>query len=103
LLLEALTKGFQATATRSTRLVEVGESAGKTITCPGHPAEHRPEADGQWIRRLPLDRVLGAIPTLFSLAAAGALTIGVESVPPAEVESAWTRVEKGRRIVFTET
>jgi hypothetical protein len=43
------------------------------------------------------DQVLGAIPTLFSLVAAGALTIGVETVPLAEVESAWTGVEKGRR------
>ena len=39
--------------------------------------------------------------TLFSLAAAGTLKIDVEPVPLADVESAWNRVEKGRRIVFT--
>jgi len=48
-----------------------------------------------------LDRVLAAIPTLFQMAAAGKLTVAAEPVPLAQVESAWTRVEKGRRIVFT--
>ncbi len=35
LLLEALAKGFSASSTRPTRLVEVGTSAGLTITLPG--------------------------------------------------------------------
>jgi D-arabinose 1-dehydrogenase-like Zn-dependent alcohol dehydrogenase len=48
-----------------------------------------------------LDRVFAAIPTLFSMAAAGTLKVAVEPCPLAEVESAWTRIEKGRRIVFT--
>jgi hypothetical protein len=34
------------------------------------------------------------------MAAARKLTVDVEKVPLAEVETAWTRVEKGRRIVF---
>ena len=51
LLLEALAKGFNASATRPTRLVEVGESAGKTITLArSDPAQHRSDADGQRIR-----------------------------------------------------
>ncbi|MGA2672770.1 MAG: zinc-binding alcohol dehydrogenase family protein, partial [Terracidiphilus sp.] len=49
----------------------------------------------------PLDKILAAIPTLFSLAAAGKLKVAVETVPLADVESAWNRVEKGSRIVFT--
>jgi len=48
-----------------------------------------------------LDRILAAIPELFLLAAEGKLKIDVEPVPLAEVEVAWSRVEKGRRIVFT--
>ena len=47
-----------------------------------------------------LDRILAAIPTLFDLAAKGILTIAVEPVPLSQVEEAWSRVEKGRRIVF---
>jgi hypothetical protein len=35
------------------------------------------------------------------MTAAGKLKIDVEPVPLAEVEGAWNRVEKGRRIVFT--
>src|ERR1700676_2634522 len=35
LLLEALAKGSKASSTHATRLVEVGESAGKTINLPG--------------------------------------------------------------------
>jgi len=35
------------------------------------------------------------------MAAEGSLTIDVEPVPLAEVETAWARSEKGRRTVFT--
>jgi NADPH:quinone reductase-like Zn-dependent oxidoreductase len=102
LLLEALAKGFRATATRSTRLVEVGESAGKAINLPAATLRSIDlKVMGSGFGAVPLDQVLRAIPNLFSLAATGALTIGVETVPLAEVESAWTHVEKGRRIVFT--
>ena len=51
------------------------------------------------IRSVPL--IFKAIPTIFELAAAGALKVATEAVPLPEVESAWTRKESGRRIVFT--
>jgi hypothetical protein len=35
------------------------------------------------------------------MAADGRLKVDAEPVPLAEVETAWNRVEKGRRIVFT--
>ena len=102
LLLEALAKGFRLSATQSTRLVEVGESAGKTITLPGATLR---SVDlhllGSGFGSVSLDQVFAAIPDLFKLAATGALTIGVEPVPLREVESAWARVDKGRRIVLT--
>ena len=51
LLLEALAKTFKPSSTKSTRLVEVGESAGKTITLSwSHTAKHRLKADGQRVR-----------------------------------------------------
>jgi D-arabinose 1-dehydrogenase-like Zn-dependent alcohol dehydrogenase len=56
---------------------------------------------GSGFGSVPLDRIFRAIPELFAMAAAGELKVDVEPVPLADVESAWTRVEKGRRIVFT--
>lgn len=102
LLLEALAKGFKASATHRTRLVEVGASAGPTITL---PAATLRSIDltllGSGFGAASLDEIFATIPTLFSMVAEGKLTIAVEPVPLAEVETAWTRVEKGRRIVFT--
>lgn len=101
LLLEALAKGFRASSTRPTRLVEVGESAGKNIMLPGATLRSIDlKLMGSGFGSVPLDWVFGAIPTLFSLAAQGALKIAVEPVPLADVGAAWSRVEKGRRIVL---
>ena len=44
---------------------------------------------------------LGGDSDAVSMAAEGKLKIDVEPVPLADVEAAWNRVEKGRRIVFT--
>lgn len=102
LLLDALAKGFRRETTRRTRLIEVGSMAGPTITLPGATLRSIDLALlGSGFGAAPLDRILAAIPTLFDLAARGVLTIAVEPVPLAQVEEAWNRVEKGRRIVFT--
>jgi len=102
LLLEALARGFSESSTRPTRLVEVGASAGPTITLPGGILR---SVDltilGSGFGSAAMEKILAAIPTLFSMAAAGSLTIDVEPVPLSDVEEAWGRVEKGRRIVFT--
>ena len=101
LLLDALAKGFNPAGSRSTRLVEIGESAGKTITLPG-----------AWLRSVDLkllgsgfgsaaiDRILAAIPGLFAMVADGRLRIDSDSVPLRDVEEAWQGGEKGRRTVF---
>jgi NADPH:quinone reductase-like Zn-dependent oxidoreductase len=101
LLLGAIAKGFKPEGSRRIRLVEVGESAGKTIALPGAILR---SVDltllGSGFGSVPLDQVMGAIPVLFSLAAEGHLKVAVESIPLADVEEAWGRVEKGKRIVF---
>lgn len=101
LLLEALAKGFKTSATHRTRLVEVGSSAGLNITL---PAAVLRSIDltllGSGFGAASIKDILAAIPELFAKAAKGALKIDVEKVPLAEVESAWGRSEKGRRIVF---
>jgi NADPH:quinone reductase-like Zn-dependent oxidoreductase len=102
LLLEALAKGFKPESTHRTRLVEVGTSAGPTITLPGAILRSIDlTLMGSGFGAAPLGSVLAAIPTLFDMAAKGDLIIAVEPVPLAQVEQAWSRVEKGKRIVFT--
>lgn len=102
LFLEALAQGFNPNAARSTRLVEVGESAGKAITLPGATLRSTDlKLMGSGFGSVPLERVLSAIPTLFEMAAAGSLQVATETVPLAEVEAAWSRKESGKRIVFT--
>ena len=96
LLLEALAKGFKASATQRTRLVEVGESAGKTITLPGATLR---SIDltllGSGFGSASLDKILAAIPGLFSHGRDGKLKIAVEPVPLADVEAAGTGWKKG--------
>lgn len=102
LLLDALARCFDPNAARSTRLVEVGESAGKVISLPGATLRSIDlKLMGSGFGSFPLQRVLDAIPTLFTLAVSGALKVAVDSVPLAEVESAWNRKESGKRVVFT--
>jgi NADPH:quinone reductase-like Zn-dependent oxidoreductase len=102
LLLGALAKGFRPEGSRRIRLVEVGESAGKAISLPGAVLRSMDlNLCGSGFGSVPLNEIMNAIPTLFSLAAGGHLSVAVESVPLVEVEAAWTRTEKGKRIVFS--
>ena len=102
LLLEALARCFDPNAAHATRLVEVGESAGKTITLPGATLRSIDlKLMGSGFGSFPLQRVLDAIPTLFTLGAAGILKVAAEPVPLSQVESAWGRKDSGKRIVFT--
>jgi NADPH:quinone reductase-like Zn-dependent oxidoreductase len=102
LLLEALAKGFNARATHRTRLVEVGSMAGLTITL---PAAILRSVDltilGSGFGAAKLEEIFAAIPSLFEAAAKGVLKIDAEAIPLADVETAWNRADKGKRIVFT--
>jgi NADPH:quinone reductase-like Zn-dependent oxidoreductase len=102
LLLAALAKGFRREPTARTRLVEVGAMAGPAITL---PAAVLRSVDltlmGSGLGSVPLDQITNAIPTFFSLAAEGHLSVAVKSLPLTQVEEAWTAVQKGKRIVFS--
>jgi NADPH:quinone reductase-like Zn-dependent oxidoreductase len=100
LFLEALARGFRASSTHRTRLVEVGESAGKTITLPGAIMRSIDlTLMGSGFGSASLEKILAAIPNLFAMAAAGKLKIAVEPTPLSDVEAAWSRKTDGRRIV----
>jgi len=102
ILLECLARGFNPKAARATRLVEVGESAGKTISLPGATLRSIDlKLMGSGFGSVPVEKIVSAVSTFFDLAAARILQVDVVPVPIKDVESAWTRVEKGRRIVFT--
>jgi NADPH:quinone reductase-like Zn-dependent oxidoreductase len=89
LLLEALAKTFKPSSTKSTRLVEVGESAGKTITLPGATLRSIDlKLMGSGFGSVPLDTILTAIPELFKMTAAGKFHVDLEPVPLADVEAA---------------
>lgn len=101
LILETLAKGFRPDKARSIRVIEIGESAGRTITLPGATLRSMDlKLLGSGFGAVPLDRILDAIPTFFSMAAKGILTIDVDRIPLRSVESAWTRKTEARRIVF---
>jgi len=101
LILEALAKNFRPDRARAVRMVEIGDSAGKTITLPGATLRSVDlKLFGSGFGSVSVDRVWDAIPNLFSLAAKGELTIDIERIPLRSVESAWTRKTEGRRIVF---
>ena len=102
LVLEALAAGYSAKATRKTRLVEIGEMAGKTITLAGAALRSIDlHILGSGFGAAPMDQILAAVSEVFSAAASGKLTIEADPVPLKDVESASNRVEKVRRIVFT--
>ena len=100
-LLAAITKSEFAPVTKQTRLVQVGESAGPTITLPA--AVLRSTAltilGTAGIPAMPV--LMDAMQQVLSRGASGELRIETESVPLAEVEQAWQRKESsGRRIVI---
>ncbi|HEX7728022.1 MAG TPA: zinc-binding alcohol dehydrogenase family protein [Terracidiphilus sp.] len=102
LLLEALTRKFAASGVRTTRLVEVGNSAGPTITLPGAALRSIDlRLLGSGFGSVPIDQIIAAIPNLFAMAAAGKLRIEADPVPLAQVETAWSRAESAKRVVFT--
>jgi NADPH:quinone reductase-like Zn-dependent oxidoreductase len=100
-LLAAITKSEFAPVTKQTRLVQVGESAGPTISLPA--AVLRSTAltilGTAGIPAMPV--LMDAMEQVLARGARGELRIETESVPLAEVEQAWLKKESsGRRIVL---
>ncbi len=100
-LLSALTRGDFAPAAGSIRLVQVGESAGPTIslsaaTLRSSGLEILGSGSGT---APPLDTLLDAYRQVLSRAASGELRIETEPVPLHDVESAWQRKSRARLVI----
>lgn len=99
-LLSAITKSEFAPVKKETRLVQVGESAGPTISLPA--AVLRSTAltitGTAGIPAMPV--LMDAMKQVLSRGSRGELRIETERVPLVEIEQAWNRKENsGRRIV----
>ncbi|HEY4837445.1 MAG TPA: zinc-binding alcohol dehydrogenase family protein [Candidatus Acidoferrales bacterium] len=100
-LLAAITKSEFASVTKQTRLVQVGESAGPTISLPAAVLRSTPLTilGTAGIPAMPV--LMDAMKQVLDRGARGELRIATESVPLADVEQAWKRTENsGRRIVL---
>ena len=95
-------KDLKPTSSR-VRLVQVGESAGSTISLAGAVLRSsRLEILGAGSGNAPASREiwLEAVRQLMSNVASGKLRIDTERVPLREVEDAWQREQRGRRTVI---
>ena len=102
-LLGSITRKDFSPASSRVRLVQVGESAGPTISLPAAVLRSsRLEILGAGSGNAPASREAWgeAIQWLLGNVARGALKIDTERVPLADVESAWERDWEGRRAVI---
>jgi NADPH2:quinone reductase len=99
-LLAAITKSEFAVVTKQTRLVQVGESAGPTITLPAAVLRSTALTIMGTAGIPPTPVLMDAMEQVLTRGARGELGIETESFPLADVEQTWRRKEtSGRRIV----
>ena len=83
------------------RLVEVGESAGPTITLPAAVLRSSGlEIYGSGAGTIPIDRIMESIPQFMARLASGEFRVDAERVPLGAIEDAWQRDQSGRRLVI---
>jgi NADPH:quinone reductase-like Zn-dependent oxidoreductase len=100
-LIAAISRRGLVHAAPRVRLVEVGDSAGPTITLPAQVLRSSGlELSGSGAGTIPLETIMAALPQFIDRAANGEFQIGVEQVPLAEVETAWQHGQHGRRLVL---
>jgi NADPH:quinone reductase-like Zn-dependent oxidoreductase len=99
-LLAALTRKEFAVVKSEIRLVQVGESAGATISLPAAVLRSTPLSILGTAGIPSPDILMDAFQQVMTGAARGELRIEVEQVPLDQVESAWRRGGHGRRIVL---
>lgn len=99
-LLAAMTKSGFALVTKETRLVQVGESAGPTISLPAAVLRSMALTILGTAGIPPREVLVDAMQQVMARAARGELRIATERVPLADIEMAWQRRQHpGTRIV----
>jgi NADPH2:quinone reductase len=98
--LAATTRGEFAAIQSETRFVQVGESAGPTITLPAAVLRSTPLTILGTAGIPPRDLLIEAFQQVMAHAAKGDLHIDTERVPLADIENAWQRDQPGRRLVI---
>jgi len=99
--LSAATNTRFATIGTETRLVQVGESAGQTISLPAAVLRSTAITILGTAGIPGRDVLADALRQVMAYAASGELDVDTTAVPLADVESAWERSQPGRRIVIT--
>lgn len=99
-LLAALTRNEFVPAGSETRLVQVGESAGPTITLPAAVLRSTPLTILGTAGIPAPDILMDALQQVLSYAASGKLRIDTMRVPLAEVEDAWQREQHARLVLI---
>jgi NADPH2:quinone reductase len=86
----------------TTRWIEVGASAGPTISLAAEVLRSSGlEIYGSGGGRVQLQAILEAVPQILDHSAHGRLRLDVKKVPLSEVESVWNQNNSGVRVVFT--
>jgi NADPH:quinone reductase-like Zn-dependent oxidoreductase len=99
-LVAALTGHDLAAEPHTTRLIEIGESAGPAISLSGAALRSSGlEIYGSGGGSVPKHAIAEALPQIFEHAVRGSLKMETKKVPLAEVETQWHRKED-RRVVF---
>jgi NADPH:quinone reductase-like Zn-dependent oxidoreductase len=99
--LAAITRQEFAAIRSETRVVQVGESAGPTISLPAAALRSTALTILGTAGIPPRDILADAFQQVMAHAASGELSIETERVPLAEIENAWQRDPAGRRLVIT--
>jgi NADPH:quinone reductase-like Zn-dependent oxidoreductase len=99
-LLAALTQSEITSIGAETRLIQVGESAAPVISLPAAVLRSRALTIRGTAGIPPRDALATAMKQVMDWAAAGHLTVETEAIPLAQVQQAWQRNERSRRIVL---
>jgi NADPH:quinone reductase-like Zn-dependent oxidoreductase len=99
MFLAAITRKEFAAATSETRLVQVGESAGPTISPPAATLRSTPLTILGTAGIPPRNILLDALQQVMLHAASGKLQVDTQSVRLADIENTWQRNHQGCRFV----
>lgn len=93
-------RGLRKAASR-VRFIQIGESAGRTISLPAATLRSSGlELLGSGFGSASLNQIRAAVEQFFKIAATEPFQLHVKRVPLTEIESLWNSPEQGTRLVF---